>query len=43
MAEAVHTDLAKKFIAAIDVRTKRKIGKESELKNLDVVEVVTAK
>ncbi len=40
-AEKVHTDLAKNFIAAMDAKTKRKIGKEHVLKHLDVVEILT--
>ncbi len=40
-AEKVHTDLAKNFIRAIDVRTKRTIGKEYILKNRDVIEIIS--
>jgi len=42
-AYRIHTDLGNKFIRAIDVKTKRTVGKEHVLKNLDVVEIVTAK
>lgn len=42
-AERIHTDLAKKFVAAVDVRTKRKIGKDQPLKHRDVIEVLTSK
>lgn len=42
-ANKIHTDLAKNFVAAIDVRTKRKIGRDTELKNLDVIEIMTSK
>ncbi len=42
-AAHIHTDLAKNFVAAIDVKTKRKIGKETELKNRDVIEIMTSK
>ncbi len=37
----IHTDLGKKFIRAIDVRTKRTVGKDHVLKHRDVVEIVT--
>ncbi len=40
-AEKVHTDLAKKFIRAIDVRTKRTVGKEHILKHRDVIEIIS--
>lgn len=40
-AERIHTDIAKGFIGAIDVRTKRRIGKEHELKHRDVIEILT--
>ncbi len=42
-AAHIHTDLAKNFVAAIDVKTKRKIGKETPLKHRDVVEILTSK
>ncbi len=42
-AAHIHTDLAKNFVAAIDVKTKRKIGKETLLKHRDVVEIMTSK
>lgn len=42
-AAKIHTDFAKNFVAAIDVKTKRKIGRDAELKNLDVVEIMTSK
>ncbi len=37
----IHTDIGKKFIRAIDVRQKVPIGKDSVLKNRDVVEIKT--
>ncbi len=40
-AAKIHTDLARDFVAAIDVKTRRKIGRDTELKNLDVVEIMT--
>jgi len=37
----LHTDLGKNFIKAIDVRTKKAVGKEHVLKHRDGVEIVT--
>ena len=37
----LHTDFGKNFIKAIDARTKKILGKEYELKNRDVLEIVT--
>ncbi len=42
-AAKIHTDLAKNFVAAIDVKTKRKVGREHQLKHRDVVEILTSK
>ena len=42
-AYRLHTDLGKNFIRAIDVKTKRVIGKDYLLKNRDVVEIVSGK
>ncbi|MBS3132412.1 redox-regulated ATPase YchF [Candidatus Woesearchaeota archaeon] len=39
----LHTDLGKNFIKAIDVRTKKAVGKDHPLKHRDVVEIVTGK
>jgi len=39
-AATIHTDLAKGFIKAIDVKTKQVIGKEHKLKMGDVIEIV---
>jgi hypothetical protein len=39
----IHTDLGDNFIRAIDVRTKKVIGKEHKLKHRDVIEIVTKK
>ncbi len=39
----IHTDLGEKFIRAIDVKTKRTVGKEHLLKYGDVVEIVSDK
>jgi len=42
-AAKVHTDLAKNFVAAIDAKSKRKIGRDTELKHRDVIEIMTSK
>ncbi|MBI5389758.1 redox-regulated ATPase YchF [Candidatus Woesearchaeota archaeon] len=39
----VHSDLGNHFIRAIDVRTKKTVGKEHVLKHRDVVEIVSGK
>lgn len=41
-AEHIHTDLAKNFVAAIDVRSRKKIGRDHELQHRDIVEIKTA-
>ena len=40
-AAAVHTDLAKNFVKAIDVKTKKAVGKEHRLKHRDGIEIIT--
>ncbi len=40
LAYAIHTDIGKNFIKAIDAKTKRVLGKEHVLKNRDVIEIV---
>lgn len=42
-AYKIHTDLGEKFIRAIDVKTKRTVGKDHILKYGDVVEIVSDK
>ena len=42
-AYSLHTDIGDNFIRAIDVHTKRVIGKEAILKNRDVIEIVVKK
>lgn len=42
-AYKLHTDLGKGFIRAIDVKTKRTVGKEYILKHRDVVEIISSK
>ncbi|MBW2977134.1 redox-regulated ATPase YchF [Candidatus Woesearchaeota archaeon] len=39
----LHTDIGNNFIKAIDVKTKRPVGKDYRLKNRDVIEIVTSK
>ena len=39
----LHTDIGEGFIRAIDVKTKRAVGKEYVLKHRDVIEIVTRK
>ncbi len=39
----IHTDIGKAFIRAIDVKTKRTVGKEHPLKHRDVVEIITGR
>ncbi len=40
-AFAVHTDLGKNFIKAIDAKTKLAVGKEHKLKHRDGIEIIT--
>ncbi|MEM4336393.1 MAG: redox-regulated ATPase YchF [Candidatus Woesearchaeota archaeon] len=42
-AYKIHTDLGNNFIRAIDVKTRRVIGKEHLLKNGDVIEIISSK
>jgi len=42
IAETVHADLAKGFIHAIDVKTKQRIGADHQLKNGDVIKIVSS-
>lgn len=39
----IHSDLGNNFIKAVDVKTKKIIGKDHKLKNLDVIEIITNK
>ncbi|NPA86551.1 MAG: redox-regulated ATPase YchF [Candidatus Diapherotrites archaeon] len=43
LAFAIHTDIGKKFIAAVDARTKKRVGKDYELKHLDVIKIVAGR
>jgi len=42
-AYKLHTDLGKHFIRAIDVRSKRSVGRDHLLKHRDVIEIVSGK
>jgi ribosome-binding ATPase len=42
-ANTIHTDLAQGFIRAIDVKTKKTLGKEHVLKHRDVIEIISSK
>ncbi len=39
----VHTDIGNNFIKAVDLKTKQVIGKEHQLKNRGVIEIITSK
>ncbi len=41
-AGRIHTDLAKKYIRALDVRKRQPIAKDHVLKNRDIVEIISA-
>jgi hypothetical protein len=41
LAFAIHTDIGNSFIGAIDAQTGKKIGKDTELKNGDIVKILT--
>lgn len=41
LAFAIHTDIGNLFIGAIDAKTGRKLGKDSVLKNGDIVKILT--
>lgn len=40
LAESVHTDLAEKFVRAINCRTKRIVGKDYILENKDIIKII---
>ncbi len=42
-AAKIHQDLAEGFVKAIDVRTKKAVGRDHVLKNLDIVEIISKK
>ncbi len=39
----IHTDIGNSFIKAMDMKTKQTVGKDYELKNRDVIEIITSK
>jgi hypothetical protein len=41
LAFAIHTDIGEAFIGAINAKTGKKLGKESELKDGDIVKILT--
>ncbi len=41
LAYQIHTDIGERFIAAVDARTKKKMGKEHELEDGQIVKIVT--
>ncbi len=43
LAEKIHSDLAKGFLHAVDAKAKRRLGKDTLLKNGDVVKIVSAR
>ena len=40
LAYAIHTDIGKKFICAVDARTKKRLAKDYELKSGDIIRIV---
>jgi (p)ppGpp synthase/HD superfamily hydrolase len=42
-AYKLHTDFGEKFIRAINVKTKKTVGKEYNLKNYDIIEIIADK
>lgn len=43
LAFKIHTDIGEKFLAAIDCKTKKKLGKEHVLKNGDIIKIITGR
>jgi len=41
LAYKIHTDIGERFVSALNCRTNQKIGKDTELKHLDVVKIIT--
>jgi (p)ppGpp synthase/HD superfamily hydrolase len=39
-AYRLHTDFGEHFIRAVDVKTKKMVGREHPLKNRDVIEII---
>ena len=42
LAEIIHQDIAKGFLHAIDAKTKQRIGADHQLKNGDVIKIVSS-
>ena len=42
LAETIHQDIARGFLYAIDVKTKQRIGADHQLKNGDVIKIVSS-
>ncbi len=42
LARAIHADLAKGFLYAIDIRSKQRLSSEYKLKNNDIIKIVSA-
>jgi len=41
LAFKIHTDIGNRFLAAVNARTQQKIGKDHELRHMDVVKIMT--
>ncbi|RDD52461.1 redox-regulated ATPase YchF [Nanoarchaeota archaeon NZ13-N] len=41
LANEIHTELAKNFVRAIDIRSKKFVGRDHELRNLDIIRIVS--
>ncbi|MEM1536092.1 MAG: redox-regulated ATPase YchF [Candidatus Pacearchaeota archaeon] len=41
LAFAIHTEIGKNFVAAIDARTKKRLAKDYMLKNKDIIKIIT--
>jgi len=41
LAYAIHTDIGKAFVAAIDARTKKRLAKDYILKDRDIIKIIT--
>ncbi len=41
LAFKIHSDIGERFVSALNARNQQKIGKETELKHLDVVKIMT--
>jgi hypothetical protein len=42
-AYTIHTDLGESFLYAIDARTKRRLGEDYQLKDGDVIKIVSSR